>query len=273
MAKSSLIRTSITVAVAALCTLWVIMAASCVSQSGTPVSGNTKAADDVSILAVDFNDGTRGPLDLFYGPTDNPADRDERFTVEIRDGKAVFLAPAADPGPRLTGFLEPPRSSYPMEGDLTISWTFPDVSELLSLGKGSGQPMAIAGFYIRGAYDFPNRKGDWQGGLFGDYWFGFATMNGQAQSVIRQGRNPLMSEPFAAQKTVSYRIEKENGTTLRLMANYDNQGWHQVGSDISITLNSNGSPALAMSHLRVLDVSGGAIRVSADDMVWAIKKK
>ena len=56
---------------------------------------------------------------------------------------------------------------------------------------------------------------------------------------------------------------------LRLFANYDNQGWHQVGRDIQIRLNPGGSDAVAMSHLRVLDTSGAAIRVTADDFVWS----
>jgi len=50
-----------------------------------------------------------------------------------------------------------------MRGALTISWTFPYVSELLALGGGGGPPIAIAGYYIRGAYDFKARKGHWSG--------------------------------------------------------------------------------------------------------------
>jgi hypothetical protein len=219
-------------------------------------------------LKVDFNDGTRGPLELFYGPTDNPADRNEAFTVKIENGQAVFVAPAANPGPRLTGFLEPPRNNYPMKGNLTIAWTFTKVSELLALGKGSGPGMAIAGYYVRGEYNFQARQGHWAGGQFGDYWFGYAYEGGQALSVIRQGRDNLQTETFTAKEQVSYRIEK-TGAMLRLFANYDNQGWHQVGKEIQIRLNPGGSDAVAMSHLRVLDTSGAAIRVTADDFVWS----
>ena len=219
-------------------------------------------------LVVNFNDGTRGPLELFYGPTDNPADRNEAFTVKIENRQAVFIAPAANPGPRLTGFLEPPRNRYPMKGDLTISWIFPKVSELLVLGKGSGPNMAIAGYYIRGDYNFQTRQGHWAGGLFGDYWFGYVYEGGQPLSAIRQGRDNLQTEAFTAKEQVSYRIEKF-GSILRLFANYDNQGWHQVGKEIQIKINPGGSDAVAMSHLRVLDTSGSAIRVTADDFVWS----
>lgn len=219
-------------------------------------------------LFVDFNDGTRGPLELFYGPTDNPADRNEAFTVKIENEQAVFVAPAAGPGPRLTGFLEPPRSMYPIKGDLTLSWTFPRVSELLALGKGSGPNMAVAGYYIRGEYNFQTRQGHWAGGLFGDYWFGYVYEGDRPLTAIRQGRDNLQTEAFTAKEQVSYRIEKV-GTTLRLFANYDNQGWHQVGKEIQIRINPGGSDAAAMSHLRVLDTSGAAIRVTADDFVWS----
>lgn len=217
---------------------------------------------------MNFNDSTRGPLELFYGPTDNPADRNEAFTIKIENGQAVFVAPAAAPGPRLTGFLEPPRNRYPMKGDLTISWFFPKVSELLALGKGSGPNMAIAGYYIRGDYNFQTRQGHWAGGLFGDYWFGYVYEGGQPLSAIRQGRDNLQTEAFTAKEQVSYRIEKM-GSILRLFANYDNQGWHQVGKEIQIKINPGGSDAVAMSHLRVLDTSGAVIRVTADDFVWS----
>ncbi len=219
-------------------------------------------------LRVNFDDGTRGPLDLFLGPTDNPADQNPAFTVIIQNSQAVFVAPAANPGPRMTGFLEPHKTMYPMKGDLTISWTFPKAEELLGLGKGSGPNMAVAGFYIRGEFDFQARKGHWAGGMFGDYWFGYVFENGQSLSVIRQGRENLQAEPFAARTQVSYRTAKK-GTTLRLFANYDGQGWHQVGKEVQIRLNPGASDAVAMSHLRVLDVSGAAIRVTADDFGWA----
>ena len=219
-------------------------------------------------LRVNFDDGTRGSLDLFLGPTDNPADQNPAFTVIIENGQVVFIAPAGNPGPRMTGFLEPPKIMYPMKGNLTISWTFPKVEELLGLGKGNGPNMGVAGFYIRGEFDFQARKGHWVGGLFGDYWFGYVFENGQSLSAIRQGRENLRAEPFAARKQVSYRIEKK-GPALRLFANYDNHGWHQVGREVQIALKPGGSDAVAMSHLRVLDVSGAAIRVTADDFVWA----
>jgi len=219
-------------------------------------------------LRVNFDDGTREPLDLFLGPTDNPADQNPAFTVKIENGQAVFIAPGGNPGPRLTGFLEPPKRMYPMKGDLTISWIFPIAQELLTLGRGNGPNMAVAGFYIRGEFDFQTRNGHWAGGMFGDYWFGYVFENGQSLSVIRQGRENLQAESFAARKHVSYRIEKK-GATLRLFANYDDQGWHQVGKEVQIRLNPGGSDGVAMSHLRVLDVSGAPIRVSADDFVWA----
>jgi hypothetical protein len=219
-------------------------------------------------LKIDFNDGHWRPLRLFYGPTDNPATQDQRFTVEVMNGQAVYLAPAAQPGPRLTGFLEPPEDMFPMKGDLTISWTFPKVAELLALGGGSGQPAATAGYYIRGKYDFQSRKGDWAGGLFGDYWLGFSIAGGKPISMIRQGRTNLTSEAFTAIESVSYRIEK-SGMDLRLFANYDNKGWHQVGEPVKIRLEEGGKDDVAMTHLRILDLSGASVRVTADDFLWS----
>jgi hypothetical protein len=85
--------------------------------------------------------------------------------------------------------------------------------------------------------------------------------------VIRQGRENLQEEPFAARKHVSYRIEKK-GTKLRFFANFDAQGWRQVGKEVQIRLAPDGAEAVARSHLRVLDVSGAEIRITADDFVW-----
>jgi hypothetical protein len=59
-------------------------------------------------LSVDFASGSFGELERFLGPSDNPRDRKPEFTVIVEGGRALHLAPATAPGPRLTGFLEPP---------------------------------------------------------------------------------------------------------------------------------------------------------------------
>ena len=87
-------------------------------------------------------------------------------------------------------------------------------------------------------------------------------------SVIRQGRDDLNSEAFTAKNTVAYRVEK-SGPELRLFVNYDDKGWHPVGGPVMIRLEPGGSDAVAMTHLRVLDISGAGMKVTADDFVWS----
>lgn len=212
-------------------------------------------------LTVNFNNGSPSPLVQSYGPNDNPAQANAAYTVTYANGRAVYVAPAAAVGPRLTGFLDLPAAMTPVTGDLTIEWTFPVVSELLSLGGGSPAAMAIAGCYIRGAI------GAWTGGQFGDYWFGFVVSNGVRVSAIRQGNDNLVTEPFTATSTVSYRVLKTNGTRLTLQARYDNGAWHDVGAT-TLTVTAGNSDAVAVTHVRILDTSGAAISVSADDFSW-----
>lgn len=212
-------------------------------------------------LTVSFDDGTFGPLVRSYGPNDNPQQADPRFTVEVSNGQARYLAPAAGVGPRLTGFLDLPADRVPITTPLTHEWTFPQVSELMALGGAQGTGVAIAGCYIRG------ELGHWVGGSFGDYWFGFVRSGGSRVSAIRQGNTNLVTEPFTATQSVSYRIEK-NGRTLRLFARYDAGAWHAVGEPVTLTLNAGGSEAVAMTHVRILDTSGTAVSVTADDFQW-----
>lgn len=216
-------------------------------------------------LLVDFDDGTFGPLVLSFGPNDNPAQADKAYTVEVRDKQAHYIAPMAPAGPRLTGFLDLPAADVPIASDLDVAWTFPIAGDLAKLGGGQATATAIAGYYIRGG--IRNGMGDWTGGLFGDYWFGFVWSGGQRLSAIRQGQTNLQSEPFVATQRVEYRVEKR-GTTLRLFASYDGQGFHQVGRDVALVLNPGGSAAVAITHLRVLDTSGAAIDVTADALAW-----
>lgn len=212
-------------------------------------------------LTVNFNQGSPTPLVQTYGPNDNPAQANAAYTVNYANGRAIYVAPAAAAGPRLTGFLDLPAAMTPVTGDLTHEWTFPVVSELLALGGGSPTATAIAGCYIRGAI------GAWAGGQFGDYWFGFVVSNGVRVSAIRQGNDNLVTEPFTATNTVSYRVLKTNGTRLTLQARYDGGAWHDVGTT-TITVNPGNTDAVAVTHVRVLDTSGAAISVSADDFIW-----
>ncbi len=212
-------------------------------------------------LTVGFNNGSPAPLVQSYGPNDNPAQANAAYTVNYTNGRAVYVAPAAAVGPRLTGFLDLPAAMTPVSGDLTIEWTFPVVSELLALGGGSVTASAIAGCYIRGAI------GAWTGGQFGDYWFGYVVTNGVRASAIRQGNDNLVTEPFTATSTVSYRVLKTNGTRLALQARYDGGAWHDVGSTV-LTVTAGNTDAVAVTHVRVLDTSGAAISVSADDFSW-----
>jgi|GEM_PF-5017551 len=213
-------------------------------------------------LIVNFNNGSPSPLVQTYGPNDNPAQANAAYTVNYANGRAVYVAPAAAVGPRLTGFLDLPAAMTPVTGDLTIEWTFPVVSELLALGGGTPTATAIAGCYVRGAI------GAWAGGQFGDYWFGYVVSNGVRVSALRQGNDHLASEPFTATSTVSYRIQKTGGTRLTLQARYDTGAWHDVGAT-TITVNPGNTDAVAVTHVRVLDTSGAAISVSADDFTWS----
>ena len=40
----------------------------------------------------------------------------------VEEGRAVHIAPPGAPGPRLTGFLEPPARHKPLPSDNTIEW-------------------------------------------------------------------------------------------------------------------------------------------------------
>ena len=60
----------------------------------------------------------------------------------------------------------------------------------------------------------------------------------------------------------------KEGARLALWLNEDGAGWREVGA-VTITLNTGGSPSIAMSHFRVLDTSGGVIDVGVDRMRWA----
>lgn len=221
----------------------------------------TSAAADT--LTVNFDNGSWEPLVRRYGPNDNPAQQDTNYTVRVVDGLARFQMPAGTPGARMTGFLDLPASMVPVEGELFVEWTFTNVPELL--GLGSATQIAIAGCYIRGDMNH------WQGGLFGDYWGAMVYAGGQRVSALRQGNINLQSEPFTATQTASYRIRKTAQNRLQLWAKYDNANWHQVGSDVSITLNPNTAGAsynVAVTHVRVLDLSGKAVDVAADDFLW-----
>ena len=243
----------------------------------TPVISNPTTAADASSstssvpspdsptsagLLVDFDNGDFAPLVRSFGPTDNPATADPAYTVEVTNGRARFIAPAAAPGPRLTGFLDLPSDLTPVAGEFSFEWTFPVVSELTALGAAEPQAPVVAGCYIRGDL------GAWQGGQFGDYWLGMVRVGGNLVSAIRQGNQQLVSEPFTATAAVRYRLEKTSDNRLRLFAAYDDQSFHQVGDDVVIAVNPGASADVAVMHLRVLDLSGTAIDVSADDFEW-----
>lgn len=252
-----------------------LMLAACSSPSETLDSAPNDAGADLAssdaagmrtTLRVDFNDGTFGPLGRSYGPTDNPMMADSRYTVNVVAGEAHYVAPAAAGGARLTGMLDLPSSVVPIRTNLTHEFRFPVAAELRALGNGQAAATAIAGCYLRGG--LIGAAGEWQGGLYGDYWFGFVLSNNQRVSAIRQGNTNLQSEPFPTTATsVSYRIEK-SGTTLQLFASYDGAGFHQVGNPVTLLVNAGGTDAVAVTHVRVLDTSGAAIDVRADDFVW-----
>ncbi len=214
------------------------------------------------VLVVDFNDNTAGLLVLRYGPTDAPPG-DPAYTVVITNGAAHYLAPAHAPGMRFTGMLDLPDSMTPITGDLTYEWTFPVVSELRALGAPTQTGFALAGCYIRGELY------DWVGGLFGDYWFGYAWSAATGPlSVIRQGTSNLTAEPFTATNRVTYRLVKANDTALGLYANYDQSGWHQVGVTVTLVVTPGGSDAVAVTHVRAVDPSGKPVALTADDFSW-----
>jgi hypothetical protein len=216
-------------------------------------------------LEASFLDGSFGALERFLGPSDNPRDQRPEYTVVVENGRAVHLAPAAAPGPRLTGFLEPPTRLKPLPSDITIEWTLPDVRELQALASSGG--IALAGHYIRGDYDFAARRGDWQGGMFGDWWGGAFKTGSTLLAVLRNGNSNPVAVPIRANTSIGFRMVKR-GTSLALWIDEDGTGWREVGQ-ATIGLNPGGKSTLAMSHFRVLDTSGGAVRVSVGRMRWS----
>lgn len=216
-------------------------------------------------LEATFKDGTFGLLERVLGPNDNPRDQKPEYTVVVEAGRAVHLAPAAAPGPRLTGFLEPPAHLKPLPADLTIEWTLPDVSELRALAAGGG--IALAGHYLRGNYDFTARRSDWQGGLFGDWWGGAFKTGNTLLAVLRNGNSNPVAVPIRAETSIGFRMVKR-GTSLTLWINEDEVGWREAGQ-ATIALHPGGKATVAMSHFRVLDTSGGPVRVSVGRMRWS----
>lgn len=216
-------------------------------------------------LDISFLDGSFGALERFLGPSDNPREQRPDYTVVVENGRAVHLAPAAAPGPRLTGFLEPPTRLKPLPSDITIEWTLPDLGEVRALAANGG--IALAGHYIRGDYDFAARRGDWQGGMFGDWWGGAFKTGGTLLAVLRNGNSNRVAVPIRADTRIGFRMVKRD-TSLALWIDEDGAGWREVGRT-TIGLNPGGKPTIAMSHFRVLDTSGGAVRVSVGRMRWS----
>jgi hypothetical protein len=216
-------------------------------------------------LDVDFKAGNFGVLERFLGPNDNPRDQKPEYTVVVENGRAVHIAPAAAPGPRLTGFLEPPAALKPLPADITIEWHLPDVNELKGMAPTSG--IALVGHYIRGDFDFAARKGDWQGGLFGDWWGAAFKQGNTLLAVLRNGNSNPVAVPITARTRIGFRMVK-TGTSLALWLNEDEAGWREVGQ-ATIGINPGGKATIAMSHFRALDTSGAAVRVSVDRMRWA----
>jgi hypothetical protein len=177
-----------------------------------------------------------------------------------------YIIPSTAPtGPRMSGFLDLTAPYAPIVGSFNHTFSFPYVADLMALG--SPTQLAIAGCYVRGNLN------NWVGGTFGDYWFGFVYVGGNRLSAIRQGATQLTSEPFTATNSVSYEVRKIGDSTLQLWAKYDSATWHQVGTDVSITLNSATTDAnynTYITHVRVLDISGGAADVRADNYVWYV---
>lgn len=211
-------------------------------------------------LNVTFDNGSYSPLLLRYGPNDNPAQQDSNYKVSVIDGKAHFISPASAPQIRLTGFLDLPTTAVPISGSFNHRWTFTNVSDFNSLGTNG-----IAGCYIRGDMNH------WTGGLFGDYWFGMIVTATGKVSGIRQGTTNLQTEPFTAIDSVIYEIRKIGDSKLQLWAKYDNGNWHQVGNEITISLNPatiNANYNVAVTHVRILNNNGNAVDVSVDNMMW-----
>lgn len=216
-------------------------------------------------LAVTFSDGTFGGLERVLGPNDSPREQRPEYTVVVEGGRAVHLAPAAAPGPRLTGFLEPPARVKPLPADITIEWTLPDVAELRALASRGG--IALAGHYLRGEYDFASRRGDWQGGLFGDWWAGAFKSGDALLAVLRNGNTNAVAVPIRATTSLGFRLVKR-GTSLALWIDEDGAGWREAGT-ATIALSPGGQGTIAMSHFRVLDTGGGPVRVSVGRMSWS----
>lgn len=244
------------------------------SDAAAPEASQPESSDDGGIgdqsdaarawteLVVDFDDGTFDPLVLSFGPSDDPEDADAAYSVHVSDGVAHFIAPQREAGIALTGMLDLPAEMVPVEGDLTFEWVFPSVTDLLSLGGGDPDAVVVAGCYVRG------EMGEWVGGLFGDYWFGFVRTAGGLSSAIRQGTQQLVSEPFTATSAVRYRVVKSDAGSLALYAKYDAEPWHRVGQPLTLEVNEGGSDQVAVTHVRVLDSSGAPVDVRADDFRW-----
>jgi hypothetical protein len=211
-------------------------------------------------LEVNFDNGSYLPLQLRYGPNDNPSQQDTSYTVKVQGGKAHLICPTSTAQIRLSGFLDLPQAVNGISGNLNHRWTFTNVSDFNVLGTN-----AIAGCYIRGEMNH------WVGGMFGDYWFGMIVTSAGKVSVIRQGTNNLQTEPFTAIDSVSYEIRKIGDSKLQLWAKYDNAAWHQVGNEITITLNTSTSGAnynVAVTHVRILNNNGNKVDVAIDNMLW-----
>lgn len=238
---------------------------------GSDSSTTAVIADPPLALQVNFDNGSFLPLTYTTGRTDSPDEADPAYAATIQGGALQFSIPASTLRPKLSGFLDLPTGAgyAPIASDLIQEFTFTDVSQLLALGADPIMRLAIAGTYIRGAYDGTGVGADWTNGDgFGGFWFGFVrNADGSRQSVIRAGANNLVSEPFSATQTVSYRVVKR-GTTLELFRRQDGAtAWTRVGA-ITVTVRAGGSDALAISHVRVLNNSNGAVTVSADDFRW-----
>ena len=212
------------------------------------------------LLQVNFDNGSFSPLQLRYGPNDNPAQEDTNYTVRVQNGKAHFISPSSSAQVRLSGFLDLPSAAVPVSGSMNHRWTFSNVNDFNVLGIN-----AVAGCYIRGDLNH------WIGGVFGDYWFGMIVTAAGRVSGIRQGSVNLQTEPFTAIDSVSYEIIKIGDSELQLWVKYDTGNWHQVGNEISITLNTLTAGAsfdVAVTHVRILNNNGNAVNVSVDNMLW-----
>jgi hypothetical protein len=211
-------------------------------------------------LQVNFDNGSFSPLQLRYGPNDNPAQQDTNYTVRVQNSKAHFISPSSSPQIRLSGFLDLPSVAVPVSGSMNHRWTFTNVNDFNVLGVN-----AVAGCYIRGDLNH------WAGGVFGDYWFGMIVTTAGRVSGIRQGSVNLQTEPFIATDSVSYEVRKIDDSELQLWVKYDTGNWHQVGNKITITLNTLTAGAnfdVSVTHVRILNNNGNAVNVSVDNMLW-----